>query len=85
MATGEAADDTGLRRIKRDAGDGPAMSLLMVSFLVFLDVDDDGKAGTASRGVSGKEGKGWVEETSDEASGVSGLDVTEGRRSSSMS
>lgn len=75
MAMGEADDDSGLRRIRCVAGGGRAMELLMVSFLVFLE--DDGSAGTVYREVSGKEGKGWEEETSDEASGVSDLDVTE--------
>lgn len=55
---GEAEDDNGLRRIRCVADGGRAISLLMVSFLVFLEADDDGRAGTVSEEVSGKEGKG---------------------------
>jgi hypothetical protein len=83
VAMGEADEDNGLRRIRCVAGGGRAISLLMVSFLVFLD--DDGRAGTSSREVSGKGGKGREEETSAEASGVSDVDTTDGGRWSSSS
>jgi hypothetical protein len=76
VATVEAVEDNGLRRIGwlADNGGGRATELSMTSFFGFLK---DGKTGTVSREPGSKEGKGWEEETSDEALNVSESEVKE--------